>query len=368
MLSLRKNRRGFGVIEVLVALGILSVLLFGLSDFISKSFRAQKGLQAKDSQREVTGQIRTLLGDRNACTNSFLNGDTNASDGFTVTNLLDAASAVKFSIGSQDASKLLTYTKFKVFNWVPDAGYADQGQMDFIAELSRGTNVVGPETLYPDVIKLKVRRNPAGLLTECFAISVNGEDFWQISPSNQSNIYFNGGRVGIGTNNPLGGLHIMGGIRAEKGAPNSADTSTKGYAFEADGDTGMFAVAGSPTTGSHLSFYMDDQISLKIARQGAPCDASIEGAIRYSFVTKSMEFCNGTNWASFGGSPSNICFVKKSGIACPAGYSETLIYFKFKADPWDPTCHMNPPPLVGDQRCEGPLGGHWRSALYGCCN
>lgn len=59
-----------------------------------------------------------------------------------------------------------------------------------------------------------------------------------------------------------------GAFRAKKGAPNNADTSTNGYAFEADGDTGLFAVGGSAAWGSDLTLYNDNTERMRIASNG----------------------------------------------------------------------------------------------------
>lgn len=46
-------------------------------------------------------------------------------------------------------------------------------------------------------------------------------------------------------------------FRADQGAPNSADTSTNGYAFGSDGDTGLFAI-GSGASSTGLGLYTNN--------------------------------------------------------------------------------------------------------------
>jgi len=75
------------------------------------------------------------------------------------------------------------------------------------------------------------------------------------------------GNVGIGTDNPRAKLDVIGGIRAQKGAPAN-DSGNVGYAFETDGDTGMFAEGGDEFTGSDIVFRSDSFAKLRITADG----------------------------------------------------------------------------------------------------
>lgn len=60
-------------------------------------------------------------------------------------------------------------------------------------------------------------------------------------------------------NNAAGALKVLKQFRVPKGAPNSADASTNsGYAFNDDGDTGLFAEGGSANAGSDLVLRVDN--------------------------------------------------------------------------------------------------------------
>jgi len=74
--------------------------------------------------------------------------------------------------------------------------------------------------------------------------------------------------VGIGTRTPRARLDIVGGIRTAKGDSIQGDVANVGYAFESDGDTGMFSYGGTTTGGSTLAFKVDNSRMLGIGRWG----------------------------------------------------------------------------------------------------
>lgn len=85
---------------------------------------------------------------------------------------------------------------------------------------------------------------------------------WLISDAGNAWLRKDGGRMS-------GLLEAFGGIRAMKGLPLSGNTSRPGYAFGADGNTGLFAVNGNDADGSDLLLVVDGSEVLRVKQSGA---------------------------------------------------------------------------------------------------
>jgi|GEM_PF-5430986 len=66
-----KNQKGLGIIEVLIAGGMMAIISLGVITLISDAYKSQRGLQAKDMQREVIAEITLHLSDKDACLFTF---------------------------------------------------------------------------------------------------------------------------------------------------------------------------------------------------------------------------------------------------------------------------------------------------------
>lgn len=71
--------------------------------------------------------------------------------------------------------------------------------------------------------------------------------------------------VGIGTTSVFNGskLTVAGSVRAAAGAPDNGNASTKGYAFDNDGDSGFFSDGGGGTSNA-VSLYLNNSERLRI--------------------------------------------------------------------------------------------------------
>ena len=168
----------------------------------------------------------------------------------------------------------------------------------------------------------------AGILSAPAGINVNNNSF----------LYSNGvatfaGSVGVGTASPIAALDVRGAVRAAQGAPSSVDISTNGYAFGADGDTGLFSPlrtdgpANNGNDNGELGLFVNNHEALhikytgkvgigtenpqatldvdgevKIGDTGVSCSRTNEGALQYDNGNHVMDYCNGKAWTPLGGS------------------------------------------------------------------
>ncbi len=202
MFKIYNNQKAFGIIEVLVAAGLMSIIGVGISSLITNAAKQQKGIQAKDQQREVTSEIRSLLSNKTACLNTFT-GLTIT--GGTVANIRDATNAVVYTVGGADKTGLLNFTEFGLSNFIADASAPPltAGNIDFKIKLTKVGDVGNVKEIKPDLITLKIKRNAGGTITECFSVGTQADGVWQISPTNSNNIFYPAGKVGIGPSEPL---------------------------------------------------------------------------------------------------------------------------------------------------------------------
>lgn len=91
------------------------------------------------------------------------------------------------------------------------------------------------------------------------------------------------GYVGVGTTSPNSKLDVLGGIRSKKGDAIAADASNVGFSFEGDGDTGMFAIGGTPIQNSDLIFKVDGDEVVRVT------DVSTRVGISTSTPTQKLD-------------------------------------------------------------------------------
>ncbi|MFA5200032.1 MAG: tail fiber domain-containing protein, partial [Candidatus Omnitrophota bacterium] len=146
-------------------------------------------------------------------------------------------------------------------------------------------------------------------------------------------LFFYRGNMAVGTTIPLARLTVAGGIRANKGNPTPANNGANvGYAFEEDGDTGMFSVGGNTHTGSDLIFKIDTGEHMRIVNgHGGLGTVGIGTSDPQGYRL----YVNGTAYSTGGWQGSDIKF--KKNISDIDGPLEKLlkirgVIFEWKTD------------------------------------
>ena len=356
--------------------------------------KQQKGMQAKDQQREITGEVRTLLGKKAACFNSFGGGNPAGAVGFTVPAIRDdslpAPGVARYTRNLNDKTNMLKFDDFRVHSFIVDPSDATQGLATLEVKLSKVGDVGTVKELQPDLITLKVKLN-AGNIIECVSLGTRADSVWQTSPGNLMDVYYNGGRVGIGTDAPISRLEVAntgsGGngftlsIPTTGNAPfitwKTGDAANNLFSMRYfGGAAGSFGIGLgdssswspyfnitsignvgigtlTPTAKLDVAGNLAATGSIKpgAASTGAVC--SPRGAFAYDFGTDAPVFCNGTNWTSMGGA---LTSYSGANPGCPGGTSPFLKHWPAQWVPVNgvgagcmtPEGWTGPPPV-----CEG---------------
>ena len=311
-LDIFKNKKAFGLVEILIATGLMAVVALGLATMLSNAGKAQKGIQAKDMQREVMAEISTHLSNKSACLKSF--GGSNPNTPFTRSSIKDALNNNKYVVGTNHGSNLVQYKEFRIEDWSPDAGYTTQGRANLTVKLTKLGDVIGVKDIQQST-GLRIKLDASNNISECYSIGSSSDGFWKASPSNISDIYFSGGNVGIGTTSPVAKLDVTGNL-----ALNGKDTIQAGDSwlrlnqssaylsgtltpsnFNASGVT-IGSLYYNPGPGN---LHVQGEIKAGAASTGAGC--STEGSFAYDYGTHAPIFCSNTGvWTAMGGGGAGI--------------------------------------------------------------
>lgn len=154
----------------------------------------------------------------------------------------------------------------------------------------------------------------------------SGNGVVTVSATTASTNYQNGALVVNGGAGVTGNLNVNGaittaslmsaaGYRADQGTPNNADSSTNGYAFGTDGDTGMFSPGSGGANGT-LAFYANNGERMRFNINGAGIGTSnpiVQLQVQKSSVASAAIMIGG----AFAGGPR----IQTYGLdADPLGY------------------------------------------------
>lgn len=262
-----KKINGFSLVELLIVVAGLAVVAV-VSMQIQKNQNKTSAKGNFDSDVLLTtNEINAILSDPTKCFSTL--GGKNALSEVTGIDSINTNKYYSVASGAAPASGYGN-SNFKITSYVLSATAADvSANNSFLLinfenkQILKGAT--GPNTITKK-INLYVEVDANKNITKCRSLSSSSTDIW--SRGSGSDIFYNGGKTGIGTISPAVILDIAG--------------------------------------------------EIKVANTGAICNSSIEGSIRYNSTSKVMEFCNGTAWSNIGG---NISGTQVNMYQCPGPVS-----------------------------------------------
>ncbi len=280
------NKRGFSLIELMIVMGVIGGLSLIVMNLTKQSTKSSSKFQFDSDVTLTTNEINGILSDPAKCLATLAtNANPTNINGKYYTKSSGSAPVQGYgNSGLEIASYVLTTSGN---DGVLTINYNNKN-------ILKGSS--GPSSISKR-INLYVVGTP-GAITKCRSLSTASTDIW--SRGAGSDIFYNGGKVGIGTSTPVATLDVSGGV--------------------------------------------------KMANDTAPCLASNEGTQRYNSTSKTMEFCNGSAWTAMGGGSvpsgtvcgfsgrvfnlvtnqwgnfSSLCQGVDPLTSCPSGYTRNLSY------------------------------------------
>lgn len=294
---IKLNSKGFSLVEVLVAAGMVGVIGLGVMSLTKQSSESAKSLEVNTEMVTVLNEMRAILSDPTNCKKTF-DGKNAASSATPVDSLIyvnkSGTDVNKFETITRNPNAKYGQGRIKILEYALDdsgAGVdvASEETTNLVVTFDRGKGISGNQTISKN-IKLWVDVSAGGNIQDCRSISATANLIWTRSNVNQNDIFYSGGQVGIGINDPTAGfqLDVEGNARVSE-TMKIGDKQAIGKDIDA---------AGPP---------LDVAGEIRLQKGNKVCNNGLEGAIRYNDGPKRMEFCDGNSWRQMGGGNGISC-------------------------------------------------------------
>lgn len=323
--------QGFGLIEILVASGLIGGLALFSAQLMQNQIKGSKTVEQRYEANDLAREIRNFLSDKDNCTVNLKGKSLNNTATPTLplevisTGLRDKSTPPRliYNTGVKWGASGISIDKFEFGGPVFDSSSPPNPMMDrtHLTVYINKKNSYGPPVTSKAVIILAAQVDAANKLKSCYAMG--GQDQIWTRATGTMDIYYSGGLVGIGTTRPVAPLHINDEATSYGAIMLGGNGGTTNHHLAQDSDgafriyNGTFGsgnaqmtVTGTGNVGigtktPSVALDVKGGIRPGSSTSVAACglgQANGEGTQRYNYTTHSMEYCNGAAWLPLGGS------------------------------------------------------------------
>lgn len=207
---------------MMIALAVISGIGLVLAKYISQTNKLGSSRGLLEERRDLKVRIFRALTDKDVCGLNLIGFKAAEASVPSIRNRINGTESVVASVGMKYGTGLFVTS----FELVDRPGMGDgvevipgeSGSTHLIMKFASDHRNMNPDAIPQEKIKLVVQTNSAGMIESCFAASSGEDHLWLRQASNPNNIYYEEGRVGVGTSDPQELLHVAGNLIAANGA------------------------------------------------------------------------------------------------------------------------------------------------------
>ncbi len=227
-----RGHKGFSLIEIMLAgaaiIGI-GVTLLKMNENTNKSIKySEKNLEIISLVKE----IRSTLSSSGACHNSF--SGMNAKNETGITQIKNSSGVVVFETNKNYGTVRLKINSIELSDSSDEVSVVTGGSGTTLLKLvfNRGEKSNSVKLITKN-IRMNVNTASDDTITGCTAFSAVESSLWDKSTADPDNIYYQGGNVGIGNDNPQATLDVTGIVKVQslKHVWKDTNISDDGYSI-----------------------------------------------------------------------------------------------------------------------------------------
>ncbi|WPU65485.1 tail fiber domain-containing protein [Peredibacter starrii] len=211
---MKRDETGIGLVEVLIAIGMLGGLVLLISGINQNAHKVAANLEINTDVMQTLQEIQQILVIPENCAMTF-QGKNAVSNPNVVqaikqkfkTTFADVYPNSVLNPQKVYGSKRVKIDSYALSDTAPEVSALTHGTTHLVITFNRGKTGTQTETITKR-ITLNVKTDGAGNITGCTSTSSSKNEIWKFA-ANNSDIYFNTGAVAIGTTTPTHNLTIQ---------------------------------------------------------------------------------------------------------------------------------------------------------------